>query len=120
MIEKELKLQLEEAINNVESLIMDITMYGDDTDKSLAIISIDKIRLILNKQSTTEPNNSDKTEQLNIADVSNHLFKDEITKIALEKYPIQMGSIGDEKEWDKNEQYRECWIEGYMYFLNCI
>lgn len=45
------------------------------------------------------------------------LFEAEITKLALEEYPVNMGSIGDEPEWDKNEQYRECWIEGWKHFL---
>jgi hypothetical protein len=50
--------------------------------------------------------------------VSVSLFEIEITKLAFEKYPIIMGSIGDEPEWDKNEQYRDCWIDGYKDFLN--
>ena len=37
----------------------------------------------------------------------------DIKKLVLEEYPVNMGSIGDEKEWDMNEQYREAWIEGY-------
>jgi hypothetical protein len=38
---------------------------------------------------------------------------EEINKLALEAYPELWGSIGDEKDWDKNEQFRDCWIEGY-------
>ena len=59
------------------------------------------------------------SEKLNIHSVSNRLFKEEMIKLALEKYPVQMTTTGDDpKEWDMNEQYRECWIDGYMCFLN--
>lgn len=61
-------------------------------------------------------------EQINkndfIPDVSENLFEKEITKLALERYPITMGSMGDEQDWDTNAQYRDCWIEGYKDFLN--
>ena len=57
--------------------------------------------------------------QCHIADISNRLFKDEMNKLALEKYPIKLVTTGDSnEEWDENEQYRECWIEGYMCFRN--
>ena len=62
MIEKELKLQLEEAINKVESLVMDIPIYGDDTDKSLAVEGIAKIRLLLNEQTTAKDTSEKATD----------------------------------------------------------
>jgi|GEM_PF-4847814 len=46
------------------------------------------------------------------------IFDKEIVKLAFEKYPVCMVSIGDESKWDINEQYRDCWIEGYKDFLN--
>lgn len=45
-------------------------------------------------------------------------FEEEVNKLAFEKYPIRMGSIGDEPDWGMNEQYRECWIDGYLDFFN--
>jgi len=39
--------------------------------------------------------------------------KPEIEKLALEEYPEILESIDGESEWDKNKQYRDCWIEGY-------
>jgi hypothetical protein len=38
----------------------------------------------------------------------------DIQKLALEAYPEKLVTVGDNPElWDENEQYRECWIEGY-------
>lgn len=38
----------------------------------------------------------------------------DIQKLALEAYPEKLVTVGDSPElWDENEQYRECWIEGY-------
>lgn len=38
----------------------------------------------------------------------------DINKLALEAYPEKLVTVGDNLElWDENEQYRECWIEGY-------
>jgi hypothetical protein len=38
----------------------------------------------------------------------------DINKLALEAYPEKLVTVGDNPElWDENEQYRECWIEGY-------
>ena len=42
----------------------------------------------------------------------------EIEKLALEVYPENWISIGDEPEWDVNKQYRDAWIEGYKKALN--
>jgi len=44
-------------------------------------------------------------------------MKNDIQNLAMEAYPVLMQSIGDEKEWDMNEQWRECWIEGYTQAL---
>ena len=41
-----------------------------------------------------------------------------IEELALKAYPVKYGSIGDEHLWDMNEQYRECWIEGYKQALS--
>jgi hypothetical protein len=38
----------------------------------------------------------------------------DIQKLALEAYPEKLVTVGDNPElWDENEQYRECWTEGY-------
>ena len=59
------------------------------------------------------------SKALNIANVSNYFFNEEINKLAIEKYPIKMIATGNvHNEWDINEQYRECWIDGYKSFLN--
>ena len=43
----------------------------------------------------------------------------DVNKLALEAYPEKLVTVGDNPElWDENEQYRECWIEGYNKALN--
>lgn len=95
---------------NLNKIIISLEKQGWKADKNF---------LEKNEEYLQDFANETEKQALSLFDVSNRLFNEEINRLALEKYPVKMITTGDDpREWDENEQYRDCWIEGYKFFLN--